>query len=379
MRSRLWRRAVWGGALLFALSSVAPLAGAAPLSTAKPILAQLAAQAKDPNLDERERVRAIDVLGQWGTADVRDPLVALLQDPKPPIRRAAARALGWPGHREAIPALRSRAADTQEDIDVRAASLDALIRIGDGAVRDLFLALSANTDAKIRERALEGLTLGPFASPLDRVPLLIKAVEDDALDLQFRAQAIQALASTRDPAAAPVCKRALETGMRIKMDIPGPKATQQELLSVRYQQARDLRAWAARCLGERGERSAVPDLLKAAEDPDDFFLRLNGVHALAALRAPEARPVFCRLLKDPSPDVRAAAAGGIGLLGDRTAIDCLAAGLHDSAGMVRTQTSLALGLLGGPAARQHLEAARQRERDPQVVGALEAALSQLSP
>ncbi len=53
-----------------------------------------------------------------------------------------------------------------------------------------------------------------------------------------------------------------------------------ELLAVRYQQIGDVRAWAAHGLGELGDRSVLPKLVKATEDPDDFFLRYMAAGAL---------------------------------------------------------------------------------------------------
>src|SRR4030095_4238240 len=89
----------WIGVLSFVLVWVVTSPGwSAPLSNAGPALQALAAQAQDASLPEAERVDSVKALGGWGTAQVRDVLLALLKDPLPSIREAAAIGLGWGGN-----------------------------------------------------------------------------------------------------------------------------------------------------------------------------------------------------------------------------------------------------------------------------------------
>lgn len=364
--------------VLVALLFVSSAHAAAPLSTAAPILQQVAQRARDASLDERERVEAIGVLGQWATADVRGPLLDVLRDPKADIRAAAARALGWPDNDPAIAPLRARVEDPAEPATVRVAALVALAKIGKAVPRDVFVAATRDAEGKVREEGFRPLIEGDRIDRADLVPLAVRAVQDEGVSLQFRAEAIRALARAGDRSVVPVLVKIVETGRRIKMPVPPPNATQQQLMPVRYQQIRDLRAWATRALADLGDRSVVPLVLTVAEDPDDYFLRLQGVYTLIVWQVPQGLPVMVRLLQDPSHDVRTAATAGAGVLGNASTVDPVAGRLKDDHPGVRAQAALALGQLGGPAAKRHLTDARQSEKDPQVLQALEAALSRLA-
>lgn len=357
-----------------------PSLAAAPLSSAGPILAQLAAEAKDPSLSQDRRLEALEVLARWRTAEIRTPLQELLADPAPEIRAVAAKGLGWPGNSASVPALKERVLDRAESPAVRAAAAHALVEIGDAAIGPTLVALSRDADPKIREDALRGLIIdGPLKSQTDRQALAVLAVEDEALGLPFRAEAIRTLTSMKDPATVPVLIRVLDTGPRLKIAIPPPNATQNQNLQARYQQIRDIRAWAARGLGELQDRSALPSLVTATEDTDDFFLRYLAAGALASWRAREALPAFLRLLDDPWPDTRRIAVQAVAFVGDQSHVDVVAMRLRDGAVPVRLSACETLAALGGPAAAQRLEAAVQDEGHPEVRQGCEAARTQLKP
>jgi hypothetical protein len=119
--------------------------------------------------------------------------------------------------------------------------------------------------------ALGALTTGPLASPADRIPLLRRVVEDGELAPIMRCEAIQELGKEKDKGSIPLLARLLETGPRIPMTLPSASPTQQEIVRLRFQQSRDLRAWAASSLGALDAKEALPLLLKSARDPDDSF------------------------------------------------------------------------------------------------------------
>ena len=317
------RRPLWIGVLSFILVSIVASPGwSAPLSNAGPALQALAVQAQDTSLPEAERLDLVKALAGWGTAQVRDVLLVLLKDSLPSIREIAATGLGWRGNGEAVPALRERVEAPGEAPGVRAAALDSLGKIGDPSARDAVLASTNDANPQIRKAALGALTTGPLASPADRIPLLRRVVEDGGLDPLMRCEAIQELGKEKDKGAIPLLVRLLETGPRIPMPLPNDNPSQQDIMRLRFQQSRDLRAWAASSLGALEAKEALPLLLKAAREPDDFFLRVTSMGALVALKTPEAVPVFVQGLHDPFADVRAlsprgARAGGRFELGRR--------------------------------------------------------------
>lgn len=369
----------WIGVLSVVLvSAVASPGWSAPLSNAGPALQALAAQAQDVSLPEAERVDLVKALGGWGTAQVRDVLLALLKDPLPSIREAAATALGWRGNGEAISALRELVQAQAEAPEIRAAALDSLGKIGDPSTRDAVLAAINDADTRIRRASLGALTTGLLASPVDRIPLLRRVVEDERLDPLMRCEAIQELGKEKDKGSIPLLLRVLETGPRIPMPLPSASPSQAEIMRFRFQQSRDLRAWAASSLGALEAKEALPLLLKAARDPDDFFVRVTSMTSLGALKAPEAVPVFVQGLGDPFADVRALALRGLAQVGDSSAADAVLARLSDPAPAVRAQAARTLVELRDPRARTEIESLRRTEMDALVQQALEAALTRLA-
>ncbi|MGH7334647.1 MAG: HEAT repeat domain-containing protein [Candidatus Rokuibacteriota bacterium] len=365
------------GVLVLAWCSLVSAVDAAPLSSTSAALAGLTAQAKDGTLDPAERVQAIEVLGKWATAEVRDPLIELLKDPAPEIRAAAAKGLGWPGNIPAIGPLSQIVLDKTGQSTVREAAVGALVKIADKSVRQLVIDASREPNAQIREEALRGLVGGPMESGSDLLALATRAAEDGQLSPPFRADAIRRLTSTRDPTALATLVKILETGPRAKIVPPPPNATQSQILAVRYQQIGDVRAWAAQGLGELGDRSVLPKLVTATEDPDDFFLRYVAAGALVTWRAGPALPAFLKLLNDPVSEVRAMAVVGVGTVGDASHVDVLAARLNDDNITVRVSAAEALATIGGGAGCPKLKAAYGQEVHTQVRQALEAALARL--
>ena len=277
-----------------------------------------------------------------------------------------------------MPALRERVEAPREAPGVRAAALDSLGKIGDASARDAVLAATNDADPLIRKASLGALTTGLLASPADRAPLLRRVVEDGGLDPLMRCEAIQELGKEKDKGSIPLLVRLLEAGPRIPMPVPSANPSQQDIMRLRFQQSRDLRAWAASSLGALEAKEALPLLLKAAREPDDFFLRVTSMGALIALKAPEAVPVFVQGLHDPFADVRALSLMGLAQVGDSSSGDAVLARLSDPAPMVRVQAVGALVELRDPRARAELESLRKRELDSSVQQALAAGLARLA-
>jgi HEAT repeat protein len=373
---RLWALAV---SVLFV---VAPGLGAAPsappLSDAGPALEALSTQVKDASRPEAERIQLIEVLGQWEAAQVRAPLLAVLADPLVSIRAAAARALGWRGNVDAVAALRARFEAPGEASAVRAAALEALGQIGDDSTRALLVSETRNPDAKVREAALRGVTVGPLARQADQVAFLRQTAADVDLDLLLRCQAIQGLGALQDTGAVELLTRLLEQGPPFPMPRLSYSLTQSEIMSIRYREVRNVKAWSARALGVLDARSALSVLLKTAEDRDDYFLRLMSLETLRAWKASEAVPVMVRRLRDRFDPARIVALQGLADIGDRSVVDAVLTRLYDREPKVRAQAVKTLASLGDPKARPQLEIAQQRDLDPDVQRALAEALAQLS-
>jgi HEAT repeat protein len=349
----------------------------AALSNAAPILEELGKQIQDQHRSEAERLDLIRTLGDWGTAQVRPPLLITLNDPLASIRTASAQALGWPGNKEAVSALRDRIVMPNETSAVKAAALESLGRIGDDAGRAVVLASVRDPDDKIRRAALWAVTFGALAKRADRMPFLRQLAEDRGMDLRIRCEAIGALGEAKDADATELLMRLLAHEPPIPMPLPREGADQQEVMMARYREARDVRAWAAGALGLMKAKAALPLLLKSAEDPDDFFLRLASMQVLVSWKVPEAQPVLIRRLGDSFADNRQTALVGLAQTGDRSMVDAVTALLSDPVPRVRAQAVIALGDLGDPRVRPDLEALRHTEASPDVQQALDQALARL--
>ena len=364
-------------AMVVSLASDAPAAERPPLSNAEPALEQLGKDLLDQNRPLAERLEFARVLAGWATAQVRAPLLATLKDAAPEMRAAAARALGWPGNREAVAALRERAEMAGEPAAVRGAAVHSLGIIGDPTTRALLVAATRDPDAGVRQSALWSVTMGPLGDQADRTSYLIQLTEDPALDGLLRCDAIRALVEVKEDRVVEALMRVLEREPRPPIALPQGTLSQPQIMELRRVQARDVAAWAAGALGELRAKGAVPLLLKAAEDPNDFFLRQLSITSLITLGAPEARPVFMRRLEDRLPENRALALMGLTQLADKAAVGSMLPRLTDEDSLVRTQAVVALTTLGDATVRPALEALQRNESDSQVLRALEDALSRL--
>jgi len=200
--------------------------------------------------------------------------------------------------------------------------------------------------------------------------------EDRAFDPQLRVDAVNALATTKEAGVVDGLTRILETEPPLALPVPPPDTpTREQTMALRRLQARDVAAFAASALGQLDARSALPLLLRGAEDPNDFFLRLMSVQSLVLWKAPEAFPVLVRRLDDALPETRAMALTGLARLGDQRAVDPVIVSLSDPDAGVRKVAVATLAWLGGPKARPQLEALQETETDPGVRGVLEIALS----
>jgi len=104
---------------------------------------------------------------------------------------------------------------------------------------------------------------------------------------------------------------------------------------------------AVRVLVRLGHK-AIGSLLAAARS-DDKDLRKFAVDCLSQIGGDEAVETLTRMLRDPCVNVAAAAAEGLGILGDERAVDALVASLNGDPYM-RCTIAKSLGRIGGPKA-----------------------------
>ena len=256
---------------------------------------------------------------------------------------------GWPGNREAIPALRERAEAAGETTAVRAAAVHSLGIIGDPSMRAFLVAATRDPDAAVRQGALWSVTLGPLADPTDRTSYLIRLAEDRDADGLLRCDAIRALVDVKEDRVGEAFMRIVEREPPIPIKIPETTLTQPQIMELRRVQARDVAAWAAGALGEIRPKGALTLLLKTAEDPTDFFLRQMSLTALITLGgrgAPGVREAARRrVAREPR-----FGAHGLTQLADKWPRLMLPR-LNDNDPLVRSQAVVAVATLGDATVR----------------------------
>jgi HEAT repeat protein len=123
-----------------------------------------------------------------------------------------------------------------------------------------------------------------------------------------------------------------------------------------------VRAAAARGLGELGDTAAAPHLIPLVHDPLDN-VRLEAIYALGSLGAREAIPALVEALSDESQVVRLAAVKSLGESHAESAVEKLQDGLNSADPWQRLYCAEALLKIGGEAANPALiESAYAKER-----------------
>ncbi len=240
----------------------------------KQFLSQLRGGAPD------ERELAASLLGQFGSADVVDPLVqAVKDDPAPRVKAAAAEALGHVGDpRAAVPLL---AFFDAKDTVVRNSVVGAIVRLADMEAIDGLVGFLKHKDQKVR--VLAAHSLGRVHNPR-ATEQLIKALDDDAFVV--REAVVKALGDIADPRAGAALMRAASDPKRFSL------------------------IWVIESLGKIRNPGAIQIILKAMGHRD-AEVREAAASALGGLRAKEAAPAFLKALDDSDPRVRESAASAL--------------------------------------------------------------------
>ncbi|MYD36629.1 MAG: hypothetical protein F4X20_06465 [Dehalococcoidia bacterium] len=214
------------------------------------------------------RDEAIGAIGEWDF----ETLVEILQEhPEATVRRAAAAALGRLDDSRAVEPL-ATALLTDEDAEVRQESAKALRRLRDvEAVSPLIQALLQDDVSSVRAEAAGALgALGDDRA----VRALLGTLQDDASALAREAGA-KALGRIRGstPLAELDAARVddLSADVRLEASVALRTYRVDELIDALHNApAADDRAVAARLLGERKPRAAIPELILALSDPEEI-------------------------------------------------------------------------------------------------------------
>jgi len=225
-----------------------------------------------------------------------EAIVETLESGSASVRRRAAELLGeFDGHdrrEDVIDAL--VVAATDDDDRVAAAAVDALDRLGDGAL-DRLVATAA------------GIELDD-AADWQKAEAFVAALESDRPEL--RMAAANALGELGQPEAV--------SALADRFDDPDPR----------------VRARAARACGQIGDPRATTALEGLLGDSSGS-VRRAAAEALGRIGGRRALAALLELYDDPDPRVRRIAVGGLGAFDTDRPVDALAAALTDESGPVR--------------------------------------------
>lgn len=253
---------------------------------------------------------------------------------------AGARALGVLRAREGVDALMERARQHQSGFyDVERLCVRALARIGDRralpilewAIRnwmpDYWMAekLPSEPDEPdivwvYWQVRTEGMTME------EAVADMIQAFENPGLKagqvlLHIGKPAVPALlAVLKDPGSSLSKKRG---ALSVLVGLRAQEA-KDVLLDLLRHDTSDMACTAAYGLGALGARQALPYLIKAAEQDENYLLKESAIRGLGKLGAPDTEPLLLRLAtQHPDPRVRREAVMALERVGTRAAIPIL--------------------------------------------------------
>jgi len=218
----------------------------------------------------------------------------------------------------------------------------------DGDVEGMREMLLESDSPAVRARAAKLLGQTADSSDSESVETLVSAsVTDDEEDV--RAAAVEGLDEIGSEAVEQLLVKI--TGSKIQEGADW--ATAKKFANALSSDVPELRMAAASALGQLGEASVIPNLVKALED-ENPNVRVRAAAALAQLDHPKAVPPLISRLSDPHGKVRHEAAVALASIGTDQALAALLEMLDDSNTAIRRIAAASLGEAGTVRAVQPL-------------------------
>jgi HEAT repeat protein len=321
-----------------------------------------------------------------------DDVVRNLRNPDPKAREAAIRLLRDARYPEAIGPMAALVLDPIDDIQLQAIDAELSFFLPDQDVKSKKM-IGYVIEQRKSAIALAAFDLGPLVvwprpAPPELVTSLLQAVDDDSG--KVRLEAIYAVGIVAQPPTAPLDKdqtqrliKALDhfdpavraAAARVIARLKVTDAGDILIKAVNDSQA-DVRYASMRALGAIHEQRAV----QALTEQFAYYRKGEGawsaLDALARIAASASMPLFKERLLDKDPNIRRAAAEGLGRVGDTSSFDALEkmVGTDESA-MARMAAAFALQKLG----RNYVNRIADLMASPKVVDQGAEYLVELGP
>ena len=295
----------------------------------------------------------------WAQPARFDDVVRNLRNPDPKVRLNAVRLLREARYPEAIVPLAPLVNDPLDPIQLEAIAAELSFFL----VRDLPERRKVGLVVEVRNRgtAAEAFELGPLAvwprpAPSELVSALLKAVDDE--NPRVRMEAIYVAATIPKGVLSLDDERLLikaldhydpvvRTGAAHFAGRAGIKSAVDPLIKLVNDSNAEVRYAAMRALGFLREERVVPTLLEQLKFYGKGEGAWSALDALARIAQPSSAAVFTERLSDKDPNLRRAAAEGLGRLGDKAAVSALETGAgNDPSAMARAAMAFALQKMG---------------------------------
>jgi len=309
---------------------------------------------------------ALYALGMNGNETVLPVLSEFLEGSDPTVRYSAVHAIGNIGGPEAAKLLLKALKDP--DGNVRKTASRALMDIADQGITGQLVEMLQ--DENPSNRALAALILGEVGDR-SAVSALEKVLEDS--ENYVRREAGLALVRLGSKAGVPLvlemlrgAEGNLSPAAWVLKDL-GDRSVVPDLIEALNQpeQKNWVIASAAVALGGIGDSTAIPALIRTL-DNSSMWVRYWATDALGEIGDPEALSALVKVLSDEDTSVRMAAAESLGKIGDRATIPHLVKMLQDTERWAIRDAAAALGEFGGEEAFSALAVVLANDPDPVI-------------
>ena len=306
--------------------------------------------------DSRVRSEAARTLGAFSTSSATDALINALSDQSADVRIEATFALGRTKDSRALVPLTSLLTD--RDARVSLAAAESLARLQDQRATRVLIDSLSSSDWRIRSRATQVLARVAAEGSLDQAiaPLAASLADKDPVVRYYAAEALIGIGAKAVPSLIEGLRANRESdrdrAARVLWRIGGPSVD--PLLAVLQDKSStpEMRAASARTLGMIGDKRAMKGLALVIKD-ERYFVRQQAAIALGKM-GDSAVGLLVEMAGSAAPSTRESAVEALGSTGSIRALDRVIEALSDSNVNVRSAAVRALGESSSERAVPHL-------------------------